>query len=273
MHPEAVRQGKRFLGTQECGEWFDRAKLLQGVADGEPDASAMHDFLMDPANPLFYWLGIDPHDSSQRNANALLVGGEFKFGQLAVAAVMDLDKVIVLRDYPFFNFMQKFVGVETEYDPVANPLSQPAFWHKCLKRMVELGPQGMEELGRDVYQDLRYFEKFELARVDATGKTCPGNKALIERFSRIDVADECFAPVDLTGCFDDSDIPLPEGNVYAESWGDRNNSTPRPDLGHHEDGRPFREFFGALLLEVDPPEPVPGSEPRDGWRKYYPHQL
>lgn len=207
---------------------------------------------MDAPLPHF-WLGIDPHDSPAQNANSLQIGIRTRPTQLGVAGVMNLQNVIILPRYPFLECNPEFVIVETTRHPLHNPLSQPSFWKNCLVEMTKLGPDGMKELGTEIYPDLKYFIKVELLRVDDDGNPDPVSIECISKLEGHAPIGPYFTPISPThplfsqypGFTRCSDI------LYAAYWDDNNHSPERPDiLGYRKDGRPRRIAFGSVLIKL-----------------------
>src|SRR5580704_1717491 len=75
MHPEAVRAGQRYIAAKELGAHFTQRVLMADIADLDRDEVAAWRFMHAPLPP--FWLGIDPHDSPNANANSLIVTERF----------------------------------------------------------------------------------------------------------------------------------------------------------------------------------------------------
>ena len=252
-YPEAVRKGVRFRGKGEIGGLFSQDVYHAPPATLDPDERAVQRFQQSLCSLPRHWLGIDPHDSRTRNANSLVVGNRATLRAIGVASIFGLENVLVLSDYPFFEFAQKFVSVETERAPQTNRLSQPAYWRDRLAEIADLGPDGMRNLGLRTYRNLRYFGQLELVRIDAAGNPNPATIRMIEKLEDIPVADEYLAPVELPRSSTLRDLVPPGKQLRVSYWNDKNNSPERPDiLGYRKDGRPRRIVFGAFLLELSP---------------------
>jgi hypothetical protein len=256
MHPEAVRAGQRFIAAKELGSHFTQRVLTAELEELDRDEVAARRFMDAPLPP--FWLGIDPHDSPNPNANSLLVDERFTARMIAVAGIMGLDKVVSLPEYPFLSMNPEFVGVETERAPATNPLSQAHFWRECLSTIVELGPEGMDQLGLEIYRDLKYFFKTELVRVDDDGDP---DLVAIERIKRLECTPSpgtYFAPFEPSHPIFSIYPHLSEyeGRLCVGYWGDdKNNSKERSDiLGYLDDGRPRKIAFASLLLRATPPQ-------------------
>ena len=255
MYPEAVQTGRRFLASGELGGHFTEWVRTADLSKLDKDQLAARSFMTTPL-PHF-WLGIDPHDSPNSNANSLVVGHRLTYRSLGVAAVMGLDKVIVEPNYPFFTRYPEFVSVETERAPATNPLSQPGFWRERLARMVALGPEGMDKAGKDVHRDLKYYLKAEILRT-AGGAPDPCAVERIKQLEGLAPPGPYFTPFERLPAVLAQRLGQFTGRVCVGNWDDLNNSPKILSLGLRADGRPRRLVFGSLLLEVAPPTEVGG---------------
>lgn len=250
IYPDATRAGRRFLASGELGGHFTEYVRTADLSKLDKDQLAARSFMTTPL-PHF-WLGIDPHDSPNSNANYLVVGHELTYRSLGVAAIMKLNEVVIEPNYPFFIHYPEFVSVETERAPATNPLSQSGFWRECLAKMVVLGPGGMDEAGREACRDLKYYLKADILRTTG-GVPNPHAVERIKQLEGIAPPGPYFTPFESLPSVLAHRLQQFSGRVCIGSWDDNNHSPEMPSLGLRADGRPRRLAFGSLLLEVDPP--------------------
>ncbi len=257
MHPEAVKAQKRYLGTRELGSKFVLNKLSGTPIDElDPEQRAALGFMKGMSEEGWqYWLGIDIHTSNLPNSNCLVVGDEgTPLSAFGVAGVLGLTNVLVLEKYPFFNYFDKFISVETQLAPGKNSLSDPLVWYQHIRTIRDMGYYAMEKLGQEILGDLKYFVQIELTRLDKNGHVDPAAIKLIEKLEKIEPPEQWFEPIRSLPAFLERLIP-PGHQVYAGSWDDQNNSPEMPELlGYREDGRPRRTVFGSFMLEISPPQ-------------------
>lgn len=240
--PHEAPPGERFAGVSELGGHFP------GKKDSDDPEDRVAAQMEKDLGPVADCLGVDIHDSPLENSNCIAVGSTTTPEQLALAIALELDKVVVLGDYPYFQRFPRFTSVETTRDPLNNPLSRPEYWRSQLKSIADIGIGGLRRMFERQGGDLKYFAKTPIPLIGKHALTL----AQVDRLERIPFSGEMFEKVELPPDIAES---LGVGNriTCIESWNHLHNGKERPELGATHEGILRKEYFGAILVEIDPP--------------------
>jgi hypothetical protein len=220
--PHEALPGERFAGVSELGTHFPGNKNSDDPEDRV--AAQMEEDL----GPVADRLGVDIHDSPLKNANYVAVASATTPEQLALAVALELDKVVVVGNYPYFERFPRFISVETTRDPLNNPFSRPEY--------------------------LTYYAKTPIPLIGAHALTM----AQVERLEHIPFSGETFEKVELP--LDIADTLGVSGKVTrVGTWGHMNNAKERSDLGVTNEGIQRREFFGSVFVEINAPIATSGA--------------
>jgi hypothetical protein len=246
--PHEALPGERFAGVSELGTHFPGNKNSDDPEDRV--AAQMEEDL----GPVADRLGVDIHDSPLKNANYIAVASATTPEQLALAVALELDKVVVVGNYPYFERFPRFISVETTRDPLNNPFSRPEYWHGQLKGIAEIGVGGLRRLFECQRGDLTYYAKTPIPLIGAHALTM----AQVERLEHIPFSGETFEKVELP-----PDIAVTLGVsgkvTRVGTWGHMNNAKERSDLGVTNEGIQRREFFGSVFVEINAPIAASGA--------------
>jgi len=240
--PHEAAPGERFKGISELGEHFTDNK---NPNDPEDRVAAQMEIDL---KLVAKCLGIDIHDTPMKNANRIIVGNATTPEQLALALVLELNKVEVMYNYPYFRRFPRFTSVETTRDLRANPPSCPEYWYVKLGSIVDIGIGGLRRIFAERKDELTYFG---LTYIPLIGKSALTMEQ-IEELEHIPFSGKAFEEVTLPPEIAEH-LGLDNKVTRIGAWGYAHNAKPRPDLGVTHDGRQRREFFGKLFVEIDPP--------------------
>jgi hypothetical protein len=255
IHPEAEHRGVRFVEEDgmEIGSLFVPRVLDVVERDTlNHDERAVWDYTHDPKKP-HSWLRLDAHCSPMEGSDALVIGERSDPMLLGLAYVFGLKNVIVIPNYPLFNFFPQLASIETEYTDRPTPLSRPEFWHDKLHEIVELGPDILLEKAWEIRKELSYYKQVDINRI-AFGTGKPYNDQILAAIDTLEGYEaEFLRPVELPAVLAQH-LGIEGTKTYVgNSWDDVNYSHECPELGSRKDGKPKLDNFGNVLIKLAAP--------------------
>jgi len=242
-HPVAAGQYKRYLGIEQLMARYP------GDPFGDEEEQAAHENML--------WLG--PHAESSKTRiydihNTAIPGLEyFEVGSYAlkatvVGAYLLGFKNCMVQPCSFYESVRNAAALEAslrspaEYDESVDRL------HVGLGKLATFDSAELQAQYQDILPKLSFWQRQDVDTLTPAGAML----SFLPDLEAIHV-EQAFTPLDL---FDDLRRALaigPDDEVIALSWGHKNMSRQRPDLGAADDGTIRRESFGALAHRIAPP--------------------
>lgn len=240
--PHEAPPGERFAGVSELGTHFP------GNKDSDDPEDRVAAQMEEDLGPVADRLGVDIHDSPLKNANYIIVARTTTPEQLALAVALELDNVVVIGSYPYFERFPRFTSVETTRDPLNNPFSRPEYWHGKLRDIATVGVGGLRRLFERQGGDLAYYAKTPIPLIGKRALTM----AQVDRLERIPSSGKTFEKIELPP--DIAEFLGVSGKVTRiGTWGHMNNAKVCTKLGVTNDGVQRREFFGSIIVQIKAP--------------------
>jgi Succinylglutamate desuccinylase / Aspartoacylase family len=246
VHPQAVRQGKRYLGSSQLMRHYP------GDPAGDPEDIAAYLNLQ--------WLGsaagsdrtliYDIHNTNIRGPGYFAVGLCALQATMVGAVMLGYTRCLI-ESQPFYRSVTNAAALETfadqpdDFDNAAGNLCAG------LARIAALGVDKLQSQYKGILPQLHFYRKHEILTQSPGGTLTD----FLPELERIHV-EQPFTPVDLPHDVQTALGFKPGSKLLARAWGYHNMSPVQPDLGLAEIGGrrvPRRVYFGSLLQETAPP--------------------
>jgi hypothetical protein len=255
-HPEAASQGKRFLDDGlELGSLFPGSDDQDAGRDRRR-AAALHHWLErhDP------WLILSLHSNLGETADSeyCAVNPATTPQALAVGSLLNIDKYMVIPDYPLYVHHPRIVEVDQVITPHSDIDSITDDWLHALREISRRGPEGMASLYNQESGSLQYYQLLGAVALGYNGRPAPTIEVL-ESLEKLILDEELrsFMPLPLTAEQRQA-LELPDASYSTSAW-NYHHMAPilPPEYGvSTQGGHRRRQFLGEVLLRLEPPQPT-----------------
>jgi hypothetical protein len=255
LHPEAVAAGQRLLGDQgELGGRFPGNMRSPNIEDR---AAYLANYELSQVERAYREYGfcntiVDIHSCDIPNSNYTVTGRLIYPETLAIAQQLGRSTMLVMDEYPFFEYWPNTVLLESQVEDDIALAAQTEYLASQLRFIHGLGKAGL----RDVYDalDLESMTYYRYSKSIMLVRNGVPNEAVLEVLDELEEIDTTarFDPVTISDRVAAA-LGITAGSYLKNTWGHHNMSREYPEAGISREGVVRRECFGDLLRRVAPP--------------------